>query len=58
MMTGYPPFYFDEEEDLDDDYAEENLYQKFLNDEVDFPKRMSLAAVSIVIQVLMKIPAQ
>jgi len=31
MMTGHPPFYCEEEEDTDDDYAEDNLYQKIVN---------------------------
>jgi serine/threonine protein kinase len=57
MMTGYPPFYSDEEEDTDDDYAEDSLYQKIVNDEVDFPKHMSLAARSIVKELLTKDPA-
>ena len=57
MMTGHPPFYCDEEEDWDYDNAKYNLGQKILNYEVDFPKHMSLAAVSIVKELLTKDPA-
>jgi hypothetical protein len=28
MMTGYPPFFYDEEEDMDDDSANYKLDQK------------------------------
>ena len=38
--------------------ARDNLDQKILNDEVDFPGDMSLAAVSLVTQLLKKDPAQ
>ena len=54
MMTGYPPFDYDKEEDMDDDSADDKLEQKIINDEVDFPDDMSLAAVSIVTKLLMK----
>jgi serine/threonine protein kinase len=54
MMTGYPPFDYDEEEDMDGDSAEEKLEDKILNDEVTFPDNMSLAAISIVMMLLMK----
>jgi len=54
MMTGYPPFDYDEEDDMDDDSADDKLEQKIINDEVDFPEDMSLAAVSIVTKLLMK----
>ena len=58
MITGNPPFDYDEEEDSDDDGARDGLDQKILNDEVNFPEDMSLAAVSIVTQLLMKEPEQ
>jgi hypothetical protein len=51
-MTGDPPFYYDEGEDTDDD-SREKLDKKILNDEVDFPEDMSLAAISIVTEVNM-----
>jgi serine/threonine protein kinase len=51
MMTGDPPFYYDEGEDTDDDDAQDKLDQKLLNDELDFPEDMSLAAILIVIKV-------
>jgi len=35
-MTGHPPFYYDEGEDMDDDNAQDKLDQKILNDEVDW----------------------
>ena len=54
MMMGYPPFDYDEEEDMDSDSAEDKLEQKIINDEVEFPDDMSLAAVSIVLKLLMK----
>jgi serine/threonine protein kinase len=47
MIVGDPPFFYDEL-DSDDNSAEERLYQKILNDEVDFPEDMSLAVVLIV----------
>jgi len=53
MMRGYPPFDYDEEDDMDDDSADK-LEQKIINDEVEFPDDMSLAAVSIVAKLLMK----
>jgi len=46
MMTGHPPSYYDEDMDWDVVNAQYNLDQKFLNDEVDFPKHMSLAVAS------------
>ena len=58
MITGHPPFYCDEEEDMDVNYAQYNLYQKIVNNEVAFPEDMSLDAVSIVTQLLMKNPEQ
>jgi serine/threonine protein kinase len=58
MITGQLPFYYDEEEDTDVNYAQYNLYQKIVNNEVAFPEDMSLAAVSIVTQLLMKDPEQ
>jgi novel protein kinase C epsilon type len=58
MMTGYPPFYYNEGEDMYDDNEQNKLGQKILNDEVDFPEDMSLAAVSIVMKLLMKNPAK
>ena len=58
MTTGHPSFYYDEGEDMDDDNAQGKLDQKILNDEVDFPEDMSLAAVLIVMKLLMKNPAQ
>jgi serine/threonine protein kinase len=57
MITGNPPFDYDEEED-NDDIAQEKLDKKIINDEVDFPKDMSPAAISIVMKLLMKDPAQ
>ena len=51
MMTGYPPFDDDEEEDTDDDGCQHMLEYKVVNNEVDFPEDMSLAAISIVLQV-------
>ena len=54
MMMGYPPFDYDKEEDMDSDSAEDKLEQKIINDEVEFPDDMSLAAVSIVLKLLMK----
>jgi serine/threonine protein kinase len=36
MITGYPPFFYDEGEDMDDDNANNKLDQKILNYEVDF----------------------
>jgi serine/threonine protein kinase len=53
MMTGQPPFDCDEGEEMDDE-----LDQKIMNDEVDFPEDMSLAAISIVMQLLMKNPTE
>ena len=58
MMTGHPPFDYDEEEDSDSDIAQEMFNEKITNDEVDFPEDMSLAAKSIVMKLLMKDPAQ
>jgi serine/threonine protein kinase len=51
MMTGHPPFDYDEDTDMDDDNSQDKLDQKILNDEVDFPEDMLLAAVSIVLNV-------
>jgi hypothetical protein len=46
-MTGYRPFYYDDEDDsTDEDNYDENLFHK-INNEVFFPENMSLAAVSI-----------
>ena len=36
IMTGHPPFYYDEGEDMDDDNAQDKLDQKILNDKVDW----------------------
>jgi len=58
MITGNPPFDYDEEEESDDDSAGEHLDHKILNDEVDYPENMSPAAVSIVEQLLVKNPEQ
>jgi len=58
MLTGYPPFDYDKGEDTDDDSAQDKLAQKILNDNDDFPEDMSLAAISIVVKLLMKNPAQ
>ena len=41
-----------------DDNEQDKLGQKILNDEVDFPEDISLAAVSIVMKLLMKNPAK
>jgi serine/threonine protein kinase len=58
MLAGYPPFDYDEEEDTDGDNSQDNLDKKIVNDEVKFPEDMSLDAVSIVNQLLMKNPAE
>ena len=58
MLTGNPPFDYNEEEDSGDGSAGNNLEQKIVNEEVDFAEDMSLAAVSTVEQFLMKDPAQ
>jgi len=58
MITGILPFESDEEEDSNDDSAEDSLEKNILNNEVDFPEHMSPAAVSIVVQLLMKDPTQ
>jgi len=58
MLTGDPPFYYDEEDDSDDPDTQEKLDQKILNDEVDIPDDMSLAAAPIVLKLLMKDPKQ
>ena len=47
MVVGHPPFFYDEGEDSDVDSAEE-LDQKILNNEVDFPDDMLPAAASIL----------
>ena len=57
MIAGYPPFYYDEGEDWEDENAKYNLGQKILNDEVDFPKHTSLPAASIMLELLTKNPA-
>jgi serine/threonine protein kinase len=57
MITGRPPFDCDEENDWDDN-LDEKLDQKIMSEEVDFPKDMSPAAVSIVTKLLMKNPAE
>jgi novel protein kinase C epsilon type len=56
MLTGGPPFYYDEEEDSEVWAAEEKLVQKIINDEVDIPDDMSLDAASIELKFLMKNP--
>ena len=53
MMTGHPPFYPDEE-DMDGDSALERLEEQILKYEVEFPEDMSIPAISIVMQLLMK----
>jgi serine/threonine protein kinase/outer membrane murein-binding lipoprotein Lpp len=59
MMTGNPPFYYnDQEDDLDDERTRDGLNKKILHDEVQFPEHMSLAAKSILTQLLMKDPKQ
>jgi serine/threonine protein kinase len=58
MLTGDPPFYYDEGEDSEDWDTEEKLDQKIINDEVDIPDDMSLAAASIVLKLLMKNPEE
>jgi serine/threonine protein kinase len=58
MLTGGPPFYYDEVEDTDDEDREEKLDKKILNDKVDIPEDMLLAASSIVMKLLMKNPEQ
>ena len=57
MLTGSPPFYYDDE-DTDDEDKRATLDQKILNNEVDIPDDMSLDAASIVIHLLMKDPNQ
>jgi hypothetical protein len=37
MITGHPPFDYDEEADMDDN-ARHRLDQKIVNDEVEFPE--------------------
>ena len=58
MMTGNPPFDCDEGEEMDEDNSQDRLDKKIMNDEVDFPEDMSLAAISIVMQLLMKNPTK
>jgi novel protein kinase C epsilon type len=58
MITGYPPFLYDEEENWDDCREQEKLLQKIINDEVQYPQYMSPAAVSIVMQLLTKEPSE
>jgi serine/threonine protein kinase len=58
MMTGHSPFDYDEETDSDDDNSQDKLDKKILNDEVDFPENMSLDAISIVMELLMKDPEE
>jgi novel protein kinase C epsilon type len=58
MLTGRLPFDYDEEEDTDDANSRNKLYKKIVNDEVDFPEDMSMDAVSIVRQLLIKNPAE
>jgi serine/threonine protein kinase len=58
MLTGDPPFYYDEGEDSEDWDTEEKLDQKIINNEVDIPDDMSLAAASIVLKLLMKNPEE
>jgi serine/threonine protein kinase len=58
MLTGVPPFYYDEEDDTDDEDREEKLDNKIVNDDVNIPDDMSLAAASIVLKLLMKDPKQ
>jgi len=56
-LTGEPPFYYDEGKDSDDTDTQK-LNKKILDDEVDIPEDMSLAATSIVMKLLMKNPKQ
>jgi novel protein kinase C epsilon type len=59
MITGHLPFDFDEEADMDDDdNSRDKLDKKIINDEVEFPEDMSLDAVSIVRELLMKDPEE
>ena len=58
MLTGNPTFDYDGIEDSGDVSAGDNLDQIIENDEVDFAKEMTVAAVSIVTQLLMKDPKQ
>jgi serine/threonine protein kinase len=58
MLTGNPPFDYDEEEDNDYENSRDKLDHKIVNNDVEFPEDMSLAAVSIVTKFLMKNPSQ
>ena len=58
MLTGEPPFYYDERDDSGDPETRKKLCKKILEDEVDIPDNMSLAAASIVLKFLMKDPKQ
>jgi serine/threonine protein kinase len=51
MMTGHPPFEYDDEEYTDDDNSQDQLEHRILYDEVDFPEDMSPTAISIVLNV-------
>jgi serine/threonine protein kinase len=53
MMTGQPPFDSEDGAEMNDE-----LDQKIMNDEVNFPEDMSLAAISIVMLLLMKNPTK
>jgi serine/threonine protein kinase len=58
MLTGGPPFYYDKKENSDGEDSRETLDRKILNSEVDIPEDMSPAAVSIVMNLLMKNPKE
>jgi serine/threonine protein kinase len=54
MLTGSPPYDFDDEhhsKGSGDEDEEERLFMKIINDEVQYPDDMSLAAMSLVIEV-------
>jgi serine/threonine protein kinase len=59
MLTGSPPYDFDDEhhskgsgdDDDGDEDEEERLFTKIINNEVEYPDDMSLAAMSLVIEV-------
>jgi serine/threonine protein kinase len=58
MLTGQPPFYYDEEDDSDDSVSRQKLNNKIVNDKVNIPDNMKRDAASIVRKLLMKDPKQ
>lgn len=60
MLTGSPPYDFDDEhhrngsaddDDGDEEEEEKKLFAKIINDQVQYPDDMSLAAMSLVSEV-------